>query len=275
MIFDLHAHSTVSDGLLAPTALVERAAAHGVGTLALTDHDDVAGIAEAATAARHGGIALVPGVEVSATWERHTVHVVGLHVDPANATLVAGLAEVRSGRDARARRIGQALAQVGIPGAYDGARSLAPNARLISRAHFARYLVAQGRAKSTRDVFRRYLTRGKPGYVQHDWAPLAEAIAWIRAAGGQAVLAHPGRYDLTPTGMRRLLGAFRDAGGEALEVVSAAHTAAEFETYAAHARAFGFLASAGSDFHGPGESPLDVGRLPGFPAATKAVWSTW
>lgn len=275
MTFDLHAHSTISDGLLAPAALVQRAAAHGVGVLALTDHDDTGGLADAAIAAAASGLTLVRGVEVSATWERHTVHVVGLHVDPAEQSLAAGLAQIRSGRDARARLIGQSLARAGIDGAYEGARRLASSERLVSRAHFARYLVAQGRARTTRDVFRRYLTPGKPGYVAHTWAPLADAVRWIRAAGGQAVLAHPGRYPLTPTAMRRLLGAFRDAGGDAIEVVSAAHTRAEHETFAGYARSFGFLASAGSDFHGPDESPLELGRLPPLPPGLTPVWSAW
>lgn len=265
----------VSDGLLTPAALVERAVRNGVDVLALTDHDDTAGMVEAGVAAAEHGLELVGGVEISATWERHTVHVVGLHVDPAETRLVSGLAQVRSGRDARARLIGQSLARAGIGGAYEGARRLASNDQLVSRAHFARYLVAQGRARSTRDVFRRYLTPGKPGYVPHAWAPLADAVAWIHAAGGQAVLAHPGRYDLTAGGMRRLLGAFRDVGGDAIEVVSGVHTRDEYATFAGHARSFGFLASAGSDFHGPEESPLDVGRLPSLPVGLTPVWSAW
>lgn len=275
MTFDLHAHSTVSDGLLAPAALVQRAVANGVAVLALTDHDDTTGIAEATQAAAAGGLALVRGVEVSTTWERHTVHVVGLHVDPAETSLAGGLDQVRSGRDSRARLIGESLARAGIGGAYDGARRLAANDRLVSRAHFARFLVMQGRARNTRDVFRRYLTPGKPGYVPHAWAPLADAVGWIHAAGGQAVLAHPGRYDLSPTGVRRLLSAFRDTGGDAIEVVSGAHTRAEAETFAGHARTFGFLASAGSDFHGPDEGAFDVGRLPPLPAGLTPVWSAW
>ncbi len=275
MTFDLHAHSTASDGLLAPAALVARAAAHGVDILALTDHDDTAGIAEAAHAAPAAGLTLVPGVEISATWERHTVHVVGLHVDIADSTLANGLAQVRSGRRARAERIGQALAEAGIGGAYAGALAFAGGDHLVSRAHFARYLVAQGRARSTSDVFRRYLVPGKPGYVRHDWAPFVDAIAWIHAAGGQAILAHPGRYAVTPTGMRRLLATFRDAGGDALEVVSGSHTRAESETFAGYARSFGLLASTGSDFHGPDESPHELGSLPAALPGTTPVWSRW
>lgn len=272
---DLHAHSTASDGLLTPSALVARAAARGVDVLALTDHDDTAGLGEAMAAAREASLTLVPGVELSASWESHTVHVVGLHVDPASAELQHGLQAVRAGRDSRAHRIAAALAEAGIPDAYAGARKYVTSDRLISRSHFARYLVEQGRGKDTRDVFRKYLTAGKPGYVAHAWATLPEAVQWIHAAGGQAVLAHPGRYAVTATGMRRLLEAFKDAGGDAIEVLSASHTVAQYGEYAGYARVFGLLASAGSDFHGPGESPLDLGALPALPAGSTPVWASW
>lgn len=272
---DLHAHSTASDGLLEPAAVVARAVARGVRVLALTDHDDTVGLRQAQAAASGTPLELVNGVEVSTTWERHTVHVVGLRIDPDDPTLAAGLARIRAGRDGRARLIGQALAKAGIADAYAGALRHAGGDRLISRAHFARFLVEAGRAKSTRDVFKRFLVAGKPGYVPHAWAPLADAVAWIHAASGQAVLAHPGRYELTPTGMGRLLSAFRDAGGDAIEVVSAAHTREEFGTFANHARTFGFLASAGSDFHGPDESPLDLGGLPPLPPGLTPVWQRW
>ncbi len=273
--YDLHSHSTASDGLLAPAALVARAAERGVDVLALTDHDDTGGLAEGAAAARAAGIAFVPGVEVSVSWERHTVHVVGLNVDAANRTLDGGLAAVRGGRDARARRIAESLAAAGIPGAYEGARRHVTSDRLISRSHFARFLVEAGHARETKDVFKRYLTQGKPGFVAHAWAPLSDAVAWIHDAGGQAVLAHPGRYRVTATGMRRLLGDFRDAGGDAIEVLSPSHTSAQAAEFAALARSHGLLASAGSDFHGPGESWLDLGGLPPLPAGTAPVWANW
>ena len=273
--YDLHAHSTYSDGLLAPAALVARAAARGVDVLALTDHDDTGGLAEAAAAADACGLTLVAGAELSVSWEVHTIHVVALAIDPANRVLDDGLAAIRSGRDARAQRIAESLARAGIPGAYEGARRYVTSERLISRSHFARFLVEAGHAREVKDVFRKYLTVGKPGYVAHTWASLPDAIAWIHAAGGLAVLAHPGRYRVTATGMRRLLSDFRAAGGDAIEVLSPSHTAAQCAEYATHARTFGFLASAGTDCHGPGESWLDLGDLPELPAGVVPVWSRW
>ena len=273
--YDLHAHSTYSDGLLAPSALVERAAARGVDVLALTDHDDTGGLAEATAAAGACGLTLVAGAELSVSWEVHTIHVVALAIDPSNPALDAGLAAIRSGRDARAHRIAESLARAGIAGAYEGARRYVTSERLISRSHFARFLVEAGHAREVKDVFRRYLTVGKPGYVAHAWASLPDAVAWIHAAGGLAVLAHPGRYRVTATGMRRLLSDFRDAGGDALEVLSPSHTAAQCAEFATHARTFGFMASAGTDYHGPGESWLDLGDLPDLPAGVVPVWSKW
>ena len=273
--YDLHAHSTYSDGLLAPAALVARAAARGVDVLALTDHDDTGGLAEAAAAADACGLTLVAGAELSVSWEVHTIHVVALAIDPANRVLDDGLAAIRSGRDARAQRIAESLARAGIPGAYEGARRYVTSERLISRSHFARFLVEAGHAREVKDVFRKYLTVGKPGYVAHAWASLPDAVAWIHAAGGLAVLAHPGRYKVTATGMRRMLSDFRAAGGDAIEVLSPSHTAAQCAEYATHARTFGFLASAGTDYHGPGESWLDLGDLPDLPTGVVPVWSRW
>lgn len=273
--YDLHSHSTWSDGLLAPAAVVQRAAARGVDVYALTDHDDTGGIAEAAAAARDTAMTFIPGAELSVSWESHTIHVIALQIDPANAILDAGLAEIRSGRDARAHRIAASLTDAGIPGAYEGARSFVTSDRLISRSHFARFLVGQGHARTMKDVFRRYLTQGKPGYVSHAWATLPQAVSWIHTAGGQAVLAHPGRYRVTATGMRRLLGEFRDAGGDGIEVLSSSHTPAQFAEYATYARVFGLLASTGSDYHGPGESWMDLGDLPALPAGVTPVWAQW
>ena len=273
--YDLHSHSTISDGLLAPAAVVERAAARGVDVFALTDHDEVSGLAEARAAAARTGIRFVCGSELSVSWEEQNIHVVGLNLDPDHPALVAGLESIRSGRAGRARRIADALAATGIPGAYEGALRYVTHARLITRAHFARWLVEAGYAREVRDVFKRYLTRGKPGYVEHQWATVAQAVEWIRAAGGQAVLAHPGRYKVSAAGLRRLLAEFRDAGGDAIEVLSSSHTAAQYAEYARLARLFGLRGSCGSDYHGPGESWVDVGDLPPLPAGVVPVWKDW
>ncbi len=273
--YDLHCHSTWSDGLCTPAAVVERAAARGVDVLALTDHDELGGLPEARAAAAERGITLVNGAEISVSWETHTIHVVALRVDPGHPPLAEGLAAVRRGRSERARRIGDALAAVGIRGAYEWAMKYVTSERLVSRTHFARFLVEAGYVGEVKDVFKRYLARGKPGYVAHQWTTLADAVSWIRAAGGQAVLAHPGRYPLSPTAMRRLLGEFREQGGDAVEVLSSSHTAAQADEYATHARRFGLAASAGSDWHGPGESWLDLGALPALPAGVEPVWERW
>ncbi len=273
--YDLHCHSTWSDGLLTPAAIVARAAGRGVDVLSLTDHDEIGGLAEARAAAVDTGIGFVNGVEISVTWNDVTLHVVGLRVDPGNTELIEGLAHVRDGRLERARRMAAGLAAVGIGGAFEGARKYVTSDRLISRTHFARFLVETGRVGEVKDVFKRYLTRGKPGYVAHEWATLPDAIRWIRGAGGDAVLAHPGRYPFTPTAMRRLLAEFRDTGGEGVEVLSSSHTPAVAAEYAAYARSFGLAASVGSDYHGPGESWVDLGDLPDLPDDLRPIWRAW
>ena len=274
--YDLHCHSTYSDGLLSPTAIVQRAASRGVDVLALTDHDEVAGIAEARAAAAECGITLVPACEISVSWgDDTTIHVVALQIDPAHGPLREGLARIRAGRDTRARRIGEALAKAGIPGAFEGAMRYVTSEHLISRSHFARFLVEQGRASEVREVFKRYLVPGKPGYVPHAWAQMSDALGWIAGAGGTAVLAHPGRYRLSPGELRRMIREFRDAGGRGIEILSSAHTAAQVAEFSGIARVFGLLGSAGSDYHGPGESLLDLGDLPPLPAGVTPVWAAW
>ena len=273
--YDLHCHSTASDGLLSPAAVVARAAQRGVDVLALTDHDEVGGLAEARAAAADAGIEFVCGTELSVSWEAHTIHVVGLRIDPDEPTLGDGLAAIRAGRATRARRIADSLAAAGIGGAYEGAMRYVTSERLISRTHFARWLVEAGHVRQVKDVFKRYLSPGKPGYVRHEWASLTDAVGWIHAAGGKAVIAHPGRYKVTPTGMRRLLTDFRAAGGDAIEVLSSAHTTAQFAEYATYARLFELAGSCGSDWHGPGESWLDLGDLPALPAGVVPVWHDW
>jgi 3',5'-nucleoside bisphosphate phosphatase len=273
--YDLHCHSTRSDGLLSPADVVRRAAARGVHVLALTDHDELAGLAEAREAARAEGIGFVPGCELSVTWRDITVHVVALGIDADDAKLSRGLVEVRQGRDARARRIGDSLAQAGIANAFESALTYVTSGRLVSRTHFARYLIDAGYARDMKDAFRRYLTKGNPGYVEHAWPSLAQAVEWIHGAGGQAVVAHPGRYKLDRAGRSALFAEFRDLGGEAIEVVSPSHDPAQYREFAAVAQTFGLLASCGTDFHGEGESHVDFGELPPLPAGVAPVWQSW
>jgi predicted metal-dependent phosphoesterase TrpH len=271
--FDLHCHSTRSDGVMQPADVVQRAAARGVKVLALTDHDEVSGLAEARAAAQGSGMRLIDGVEVSVSWQGHTIHVVGLAIDPESEVLLAGLRENRGGRNARAERIAAQLEAAGIPGALEGARAYVTNPELVSRTHFARYLVETGRARSTQAVFDRYLGEGKPGYVPHLWADLAAAVHWITAAGGVPVLAHPGRYKLDETERSALLGNFKDLGGIGVEVVTGSHTPDQYGYWAQRANEYGLLASVGSDFHGPRESYRDLGDLPPLPGGCVPVWT--
>ena len=273
---DLHNHSTRSDGLLSPTALIEVAARTGTEAIALTDHDTLDGLEEAAAAARASGIGFVPGVEISVSWgETTTVHVVGLQVDPAAALLRGGLEAIRSGRLARARRIGEALDKLGFAGTFDAALALAQDERMLSRTHFARHLAQRGAVRDTQQAFDKYLAKGKPAYVSHRWATLEEAVTWIRGSGGIAVLAHPGRYDLKPMMREELLKQFRAFGGEAIEVVTGSHRPEEYSLWQREALAHGFLASRGADYHGPGESPHEPGTLPQLHASLTPVWSRW
>ena len=269
---DLHSHSTCSDGALAPENLVARAAQRGVEVLALTDHDDTGGLAAARNAALEHGITLIDGVEISVTWHGHTVHIVGLGIDPREVALQVGLAATRSGRNGRARLMAAALEKLGIPDSLEGAGRFAGNPSMLGRTHFARYLVQQGVVKDINTAFRRFLGDGKPGYVPHQWAILEDAVRWINGSGGVAVIAHPGRYPLDAAQMRALLAEFRDLGGAAIEVVSSSHRPHQYEEFAALARQFGLAASAGSDFHSPEESRHDLGSLPALPAGLTPVW---
>ncbi|WP_197341338.1 3',5'-nucleoside bisphosphate phosphatase [Ralstonia solanacearum] len=272
---DLHCHSTVSDGLLAPREVAARAAAHGVTLWALTDHDEVGGQAAAREAAESLGMDYLPGVEISVTWAGRTLHIVGLGIDPDDAALVPGLERTRSGRSARAEDMAEALGKLGIHGAYAGALSYAGNPDMISRTHFARFLVEHGHCRDIAEVFDRYLGEGKPGFVPHRWARLADAIGWIRGAGGVAVMAHPGRYTLTLLEHEALFDEFKDLGGEGVEVVTGSHTPDQYARYADVARRYGLLASRGSDFHGPGEGRVELGELPPLPDNLTPVWSRW
>ncbi len=272
---DLHCHSTISDGVLAPAELAARAKANGVEIWSLTDHDEVGGIAEARQTAASLGLRFVAGVEISVTWAGKTVHIVGLGIDENHPTLTAGLATVRGGRQLRAREIADQLQQAGIAGAFEGALEHASNPSMVGRTHFARYLVASGVRPSVAEVFRDFLVEGKPGFVPHRWATLEEAVGWIRAAGGHAVIAHPGRYPFTDLQRNALLDSFRALGGTGIEVITGSHTPDQYAEYARIARQAGLLASRGADFHGPGESRADLGSLPLLPANLPAIWQDW
>ena len=272
---DLHCHSNVSDGVMAPAELAARAKANGVEYWALTDHDEVGGIAAARAAARDVGLPFMAGVEISITWAGKTVHIVGLGIDETNATLRAGLDSVRNGRLVRGREIAAQLAQAGIPGAFEGALKYADNPEMLGRTHFARFLVDAGVKPTVSAVFDNYLVEGKPGFVPHRWATLEESVSWIRAAGGRAVIAHPGRYPFTDLQLWALIDRFRELGGEGIEVVTGSHTPDQYQTFANVARRSGLLASRGSDFHGPGESRIDLGALPPLPASLTPVWHDW
>jgi hypothetical protein len=269
---DLHCHSVVSDGTLEPEALAARAAANGVELWALTDHDEIGGQRRAAEAARAHGMKYLTGTEISVTFAHETVHIVGLGFDAEDPQMHRGLQQTRGGRGSRALEIAAGLAQAGIPNAYEGALKFVGNPDLISRTHFARYLVETGACKDTGDVFRRYLTEGKPGYVPHRWASLKDAVRWITDAGGMAVIAHPARYRFTANEEFALFTEFKAHGGRAVEVVTGSHTAAEATKYAGTAREFGLAASRGSDFHSPDESHTDLGRLPALPGELTPVW---
>lgn len=273
-VHDLHSHSLRSDGAITPTALVERAHANGVTTLALTDHDVTDGISEAEAAAGRLGLRLIPGVEISATWEGRTIHIVGLNLDCGNPRLQDGLATLRSRRHVRAREIGDRLARAGIAGAYEGVRARA-RGQILSRTHFARYLVEAGHAGDIGKAFRLFLQKGRPGHVSSPWVPVDEAVRWIAGAGGTAVIAHPARYKVSAGAMRRLLGEFRECGGRAIEVVSGGHAPADVERFARLARENALLASTGSDFHDPEIPWRDVGRLAPLPAECEPVWRVW
>lgn len=281
MNVDLHSHSLFSDGLLKPAAVAARAKEGGVDVWALTDHDETSGLAEAKEAAEALGMRFIAGVEISVTWRPSpaqkdlTIHVVGLNIDPHNEALAAGLKGIRSGRDERARRMAFDLEIAGVHGAFEGAKKYAINPELLSRTHFARYLVEAGKVSSTHQAFNRYLTEGKPGYVEHDWASLPQAMQWIIGAGGVPVVAHPGRYKLSTPQLNCFFTEFQALGGGAIEVMTGSHTRDQYKHFAEVCRCFGFRASRGSDYHGPGESRVEPGSLPALPRDLTPVWQDW
>jgi len=271
---DLHSHSLASDGILSPTELVTLAHESGINTFALTDHDETSGVAEAMAVAERVGMRLVPGVEISVSWNNRTIHIVGLNIDTENERLCQGLKKSRDYRDWRAEEMGRRLAKHGIFGSYEASSKMAKG-RIIARTHFARFLIEQGYASDMGDVFKRFLKPNKPGYVKGDWASLEEAVSWIKGAGGVAVVAHPGRYKLTATKLRELFGQFVACGGSAIEVISGSQSRDDTFRMANFAKQFGLLASVGSDFHDPERSWMSLGKIPKLPKSCNPVWSEW
>lgn len=274
-IVDLHSHSRASDGLLSPAEVARRAVDNGVDMLALTDHDETQGLAQARGVADASGMRFINGVEISIEWSGLQVHIVGLDFDADDATLNAGLEGIRSGRVERARRMAADLERVDIPGCFEGAMRYAENPNLIGRSHFARYMVERGVCRDTQSVFESYLVPGKPGYVTHRWVTLADAVSWIRGAGGLAVIAHPGRYKFSRVEMRHLFDEFKGLGGQAIEVVSGSQSQDHLIQMSRLAREYGFLASCGSDFHGPEESHIDIGGNASLPGDLMPVWTAF
>lgn len=272
--YDLHSHTTSSDGTLTPTELVARASNAGVDVLAVTDHDTTAGLLEAHEAGQNHGVSIINGCEISVSWSGITLHILGLNLDPNNSALQQGLTKLRDYRDLRAREIASKLDKAGIKGALEGAEKQAKGS-LISRTHFAHFLVGAGYAADVRSVFRKYLVKGKPGFVAGKWADLGEVVEWITAAGGQAAIAHPARYKLSRTRLVRLIQEFKQLGGVGIEVVSGSHSRDECFSMAKHARDFELLASAGSDFHGPENPWIELGRLPDLPPGCEPIWNSW
>jgi predicted metal-dependent phosphoesterase TrpH len=271
MQIDLHTHSTASDGRLSPADLVARAAGYGVEVLALTDHDGTDGLAEARQSADELGIRFINGIELSVTWDKRTVHIVGLNIDPDYAPLKAGIQSLQDFRETRAIEMAEKLAKSGISGAYEGAKRQS-DGNMLGRMHFANFLVEAGYAKNVRNVFKNYLVSNKPGHVTGDWASLEDVVSWITGSGGVAVIAHPARYKLTRTKLRKLLKDFVTAGGQAIEVVSGSHNVNEMNTMACHADDFDLYASSGSDFHDPAFPWIKLGCLPELPPKCKPVW---
>jgi predicted metal-dependent phosphoesterase TrpH len=274
LIYDLHAHSTASDGTLSPAELMQHAHAAGVNVMALTDHDTTAGIAEARDTATQLGMEFIPGIELSVTWDNRTVHIVGLGIDENSEPIQVGIKKLMDFRQWRAEEIGRRLEKAGYPDMYEKAKAYS-NGRLIGRVHFARALVAAGHADTVGAVFKKFLVGGKPGFVPGAWAELGDVVKWIREAGGRAIIAHPARYDMTRTKLRQLIADFKELGGEGFEVCSGSHSKDDVNTMAQHARDFDLLASAGSDFHGPENPWVNLGQLAPIPQGLKPVWHDW
>lgn len=272
--YDLHSHSSASDGSLSPTELVHYAQQNNVNVLAVTDHDITSGIVEARQAAQELDISVIAGVEISVIWRKQTLHILGLNIDIDDKALQAGLLQIRSSRIQRAQKIGERLDKAGIFNTYEQAKAIS-NGENVTRTHFAKVLIQDGHAKDMKQVFKRFLVPGKPGYVAGEWAAMEEALLWIKNAGGISVIAHPARYRLTATKMRLMIEEFIEAGGQGIEVISGSHSTDESIRIAALARKYNLLASRGSDFHDPAIPYINMKTLPSLPSDLKPVWEGW
>ncbi|MCK5121799.1 MAG: PHP domain-containing protein [Methylomarinum sp.] len=269
--YDLHCHSTASDGALSPTEVVQRAQQQGVTSLALTDHDTINGLAEAAKAAQSSEINFIPGIEISTTWENKCFHIVGLNIDPTNTTLVTGIQSLQSLRTERARKIASKLEKRRIPNVYESVMKEA-NGGMVTRAHFAKFLLENNYISTQQEAFDRYLGHGKSAFVSTIWADLHEAVNWINQAGGVAVVAHPLRYKMTASWMRRFLAFFKEIGGQGIEVVTGRSTPDEIRRAQFFANQYQLAASVGSDFHTPNNQWIDLGRLAPLPDGINPIW---
>jgi predicted metal-dependent phosphoesterase TrpH len=273
-VYDLHTHTTASDGEFSPEALVIKAKNNGVDVLAITDHDSTEGIIEAENEACKQNIRLLPGIELSVSWMDKNFHIVGLGIDPDNEKLIASLKETEELREQRAIEIGKKLKKIGVTKAYFEAKTLA-GVNTLTRSHFARVLINQGFATDSREVFKKYLVHNKPGFVKTSWVEMESGIKLIKDSGGEAILAHPLRYNITASWLRRFLTAFKESGGIGIEVVTGSSNADEITTAAAYARRFELSGSAGSDFHGYDNTWVKLGQLAAMPESVTPVWEKW
>ena len=274
MIYDLHTHTTASDGKYNPGELIELADSAGINVLSITDHDSISGLAEARQAAQQKNISLVSGVELSVRWCNKNFHVVGLNINVDDQSLTSSLDEHKQLREIRAIQIGEKLDKCGIPGIYSGAKQLAGN-EAITRNHFARILVARGYAKNIKDVFKKYLVKNKPGYVKTRWMDMENGVRLINQSGGTAVLAHQLRYKLSGSWLNKLLDAFKHVGGQGIEIVTGTSTPDEIQLTADYARKYDLYGSVGSDFHGHELIDNRLGKLEKLPDDILPIWDCW
>ncbi len=272
--YDLHCHSTASDGELTPVELVKHAVECGVDVLALTDHDVTDGLSAAAEEARRHDLEFISGVEISANWNGNLIHIVGLNFDVENSQLQDGLAGLREQRTERAAEMARLLTKAGMPGSLEGAQSFS-SGQILSRTHFAQFLLQAGHIKTMQEAFDRYIGAGKPAYVAAEWTSLKQAVDWITAAGGQAVIAHPGRYKLSATKLRQLIEAFKAAGGKGLEVISGKQDINMTRNLADYIIRYQLFASVGSDYHGPSQVWRNMGKMPTIPKGCQPIWNLW